>query len=152
MAVEGYNRRTQYSADLIHQAAIRWLDRQNLRQSFFGLLTYTLPHAELAQPNDSILQTYERMFREDKDCPGEPFSRYSASKRVHAQFAAMITRLDIYVGEILKKLKEKGLDDQTLVIFTSDNCPHEEGGADPTFFNRDGKLRGYQAYHYTFRL
>lgn len=54
----------------------------------------------------------------------------------------MITRLDTYVGEILAKLKEKGLDENTLVIFTSDNGPHEEGGADPEFFGRDGKLRG----------
>ena len=42
----------------------------------------------------------------------------------------MITRLDYYVGEVLKKLKEKGLDENTLVIFSSDNGPHEEGGAD----------------------
>ncbi len=41
-----------------------------------------------------------------------------------------------------EKLKEKGLDENTLVIFSSDNGPHEEGGADPTFFGRDGKLRG----------
>lgn len=54
----------------------------------------------------------------------------------------MITRLDAYVGEILAKLKEKGLDENTLVIFSSDNGPHEEGGADPDFFGRDGKLQG----------
>ena len=54
----------------------------------------------------------------------------------------MITRLDSYVGGILKKLKEKGLDENTIVFFSSDNGPHEEGGADPEFFGRDGKLRG----------
>lgn len=54
----------------------------------------------------------------------------------------MITRLDMYVGEILAKLKEKGWDDNTIVVFTSDNGPHEEGGADPDFFNRDGLLQG----------
>ena len=54
----------------------------------------------------------------------------------------MITRLDAYVGEILAKLKEKGMDENTIVIFSSDNGPHEEGGADPTFFNRDGLLKG----------
>ena len=60
----------------------------------------------------------------------------------------MITRLDKYVGEVLAKLKEKGLDDNTLVIFTSDNGPHEEGGADPEFFGRDGKLRGLKRQCY----
>lgn len=54
----------------------------------------------------------------------------------------MITRLDAQVGEVLAKLKEKGLDENTIVIFTSDNGPHEEGGADPNFFNRDGLLKG----------
>jgi arylsulfatase A-like enzyme len=54
----------------------------------------------------------------------------------------MITRLDTQVGEILQKLEEKGLAENTLVIFTSDNGPHTEGGADPDWFNRDGLLRG----------
>ena len=63
-------------------------------------------------------------------------------------FRSMITRLDYYVGEVLNKLKEKGLDENTIVIFTSDNGPHEEGGADPTFFGRDGKLRGLKRQCY----
>ncbi len=54
----------------------------------------------------------------------------------------MITRLDAYVGEIFDLLKKKGFDENTIVVFTSDNGPHEEGGADPAFFNHDGKLRG----------
>lgn len=60
----------------------------------------------------------------------------------------MITRLDKQVGEILQLLKSKGLDDNTVVIFTSDNGPHEEGGADPSFFNRDGLLRGIKRATY----
>lgn len=47
----------------------------------------------------------------------------------------MITRLDMYVGQIMEKLKEKGLDKNTIVIFASDNGPHEEGGADPYFLD-----------------
>ena len=60
----------------------------------------------------------------------------------------MITRLDQYVGEVMAKLREKGLDKNTIVIFTSDNGPHEEGGADPEFFGRDGKLRGLKRQCY----
>lgn len=65
---------------------------------------------------------------EDKTWGGQEGSRYNPSVHTHAQFAGMITRLDYYVGEVLNKLKEKGLDENTIVIFTSDNGPHEEGG------------------------
>ncbi|WP_287663882.1 arylsulfatase [Bacteroides sp.] len=137
-----YRKRPQYSADIIHQKALEWLDRQDGKQPFFGIFTYTLPHAELVQPEDSILNEYKAEFSPDKVFKGSEGSRYNGITHTHAQFAGMITRLDYYVGEVLKKLKEKGLDENTLVIFSSDNGPHEEGGADPTFFGRDGKLRG----------
>lgn len=137
-----YFKRPQYSAELIHREAMKWLEGQDAAQPFFGIFTYTLPHAELAQPDDSLLAAYRRQFFEDKTWGGQEGSRYNPVVHTHAHFAAMITRLDGYVGEILALLKEKGLDDNTLVIFTSDNGPHEEGGADPDFFGRDGKLRG----------
>ncbi len=138
----GYEKRTQYTADLIHQAAMEWLDDRTADEPFYGLFTYTLPHAELVQPNDSILQAYKGRFCNDKSFAGAQGSRYNPIDNVHAQFAGMITRLDAYVGEILAKLEAKGLSDNTLIIFSSDNGPHEEGGADPTFFNRDGLLKG----------
>ncbi len=139
---DDYAKRSQYSADMIHRAALDWLSRQQAGKPFFGLFTYTLPHAELVQPNDSILQHYKKRFFNDKTWGGQEASRYNASVHTHAQFAGMITRLDSYVGEILDRLKAQGLDENTIVIFTSDNGPHEEGGADPAFFGRDGKLRG----------
>ncbi len=142
MSGTDYRKRTQYSADLIHQHALKWIDCQQKGEPFFGLLAYTLPHAELVQPNDSIVQHYIKQFKEDKDYPGNKGSRYNATQHTHAQFAAMISRMDCYVGELMAKLQEKGLAENTLIIFTSDNGPHEEGGADPKFFGRDGKLKG----------
>lgn len=142
MSGADYRKRSQYTADMIHQEAMKWLDRQTADQPFYGLFTYTLPHAELVQPEDSILTAYKGHFCNDKSFGGNIGSRYNAIDHVHAQFAAMITRLDAYVGEILAKLDEKGLSENTIVIFSSDNGPHEEGGADPTFFNRDGLLKG----------
>ena len=142
MTGKEYEQRTQYSADMIHQKAMEWLERQDGSRPFFGIFTYTLPHAELYQPEDSILTAYKKQFFWDRTWGGQDQSRYHESTHVHAQFAAMITRLDAYVGQILNTLKAKGLDENTLVIFTSDNGPHEEGGADPAFFGRDGKLRG----------
>ncbi len=139
---EDYLNRPQYSADMVHQRAMQWLERQTDEEPFYAFLTYTLPHAELVQPEDSILTAYKQQFTDDKTFGGAPGSWYHAIGNVHAQFAGMITRLDTYVGDIMRLLKEKGLDENTLVIFSSDNGPHEEGGADPTFFNRDGVLRG----------
>lgn len=140
-----YENREQYSADLIHQYALRWLDeRAEALESdgtpFLGIFTYTLPHAELWQPRDSILAAYNGHFCTEKSGGGS--SWYKQISNGHAQFAAMITRLDCMVGEIMAKLDEKGLADNTVLIFTSDNGPHEEGGADPDFFNRDGLLQG----------
>lgn len=139
---EGYRNRTEYSADLIHRAAMDWLGRRSADRPFFGMLTYTLPHAELCQPDDSIVEYYKAKFHDDPSYPGKESARYNPVANTHAQFAAMISRLDCYVGEILALLCEKGLEENTLVIFSSDNGPHEEGGADPEFFGRDGKLRG----------
>jgi arylsulfatase A-like enzyme len=56
----------------------------------------------------------------------------------------MITELDDYVGELLAKLKELGLEKNTIVVFASDNGPHLEAGADPDYFNSNGNLRGYK--------
>ncbi len=137
-----YDNRTQYSADLIHERAMKWLAQQTREEPFFAMLTYTLPHAELRQPDDSLLNRYKQRFADDKVFQGACGSRYNATLHTHAEFAAMITRLDCLVGDIMQLLDEKGMAENTLLIFTSDNGPHEEGGADPAFFNRDGRFRG----------
>ena len=55
---EGYKLRTQYASDLIHERAMQWLEKQTPDRPFLGIFTYTLPHAELAQPHDSIVQHF----------------------------------------------------------------------------------------------
>ena len=139
---EDYGHRTQYSADLIHQRALDWLRRQEKGKPFFGIFTYTLPHAELRQPEDSLLQSFRGKLLPERTYKGNNPSRYNPTPEAHAQFAAMIARLDAQVGEIMQVLEEEGLADNTVLIFTSDNGPHEEGGADPEYFNHDGKFRG----------
>ena len=138
-----YENREQYTSDLIHQYALDWIDRQDADQPFMGIFTYTLPHAELWQPQDSLVAKYTERFKgNDSEFGGNFGSWYYRNYGKHAQFAAMVNRLDIQVGEIFAKLEEKGLADNTLVIFTSDNGPHTEGGADPGWFNQADLLRG----------
>lgn len=139
---DDYNQRRQYSADLIHQRAMEWLSRQEAGRPFFGILTYTLPHAELRQPDDSLLQAFRGRLLPERTFQGNNPSRYNPTPEAHAQFAAMITRLDAYVGQLMQLLEAKGLAQNTVLIFTSDNGPHEEGGADPAYFNHDGCFRG----------
>lgn len=138
-----YENRSQYTSDLIHQYALEWIDRQDDQQPFLGIFTYTLPHAELWQPQDSLVEKYTKKFAGDDSSFGGNFSSwYYLNYGRHAQFAAMVERLDIQVGQIFDKLEEKGLADNTLVIFTSDNGPHQEGGADPAWFNQAALLQG----------
>ena len=140
-------KKEQYAQDLIHQQAIQFI-RNNKDHRFFMFLPYVLPHAELTSPEDSILAMYKNKIEERKPYKGVDSGKgykdgsYGSSANPHADFAAMITRLDAYVGDVVRELKRLGLDKNTLVIFTSDNGPHREGGADPDFFKSYGPLRG----------
>ncbi|MEX2369682.1 MAG: arylsulfatase [Bacteroidales bacterium] len=138
----------QYSFDLIHRQAMKFLE-ENSDTSFFMYLPYTIPHAELIVPDDSIFRSFIGRFAETPwsgvdDGPRYRKGPYGSQEYPRAAFAAMVTRLDMAVGEILAKLIEYGIEENTLVIFTSDNGPHLEGGADPDFFNSNGAYRGYK--------
>ncbi|RXK61811.1 DUF4976 domain-containing protein [Lacibacter luteus] len=133
-----------YSAALIHQQAVQYINRQG-NKPFFMYLSYTLPHGDVIGPHDSLYNYYKQKFNE------QPLTGAALKTRPHnmqpepyphAQFAAMVGRLDLYVGEIVKAIKEKGLEENTLIIFSSDNGPHRENGGDPEFFNSNGIYRG----------
>jgi arylsulfatase A len=139
----------EYAPDLIHSEALKFIE-SNKNNKFFLFLPYTLPHAELIVPVDEILQKYRNKYLPEKEYQGSDYGDnydkrgYCSQKESHAVFAAMISRLDKYVGEILSKLNEFDIAENTIVIFTSDNGPHLEGGADPDFFDSNGPLRGYK--------
>jgi len=133
---------TEYAAELIHQKALQFIDQQK-NKPFFLFLSYTLPHAALQVPDDSLFEKYKRQFNE-KPVPVKPWNGkgYAPQPYPRAAYAAMVSRLDVYVGQILQKLRDDGLEKNTLVIFSSDNGPHMEGGNDPSYFNSSGGLRG----------
>ncbi|MEQ6119807.1 arylsulfatase [Reichenbachiella sp. MALMAid0571] len=138
-----------YAQDLIHSQALKFID-ENKDKPFFLFMPYVLPHAELIAPDDEILKQYKGVFPEQyyegvkgsAYDSGWHYARYMTQETPHAVFAAMVSRIDKYVGDVMLKLEELSLDKNTLVIFTSDNGPHIEGGADPDFFDSNGPLRG----------
>ncbi len=123
------NNKIQYSADLIAEEALDFVRRQR-NDRFFLYFAPTLPHAN----NEARVEGMEvpdlGPYR-DLDWP--------APAKGHA---AMVTRLDRDVGRLLDLLDELRLTSKTLVLFTSDNGPHKEGGNDPDFNDSNGPLRG----------
>ncbi len=137
-----------YSADLIHKAAIQFIEK-NKAKPFFLYYPTTIPHAELFAKEEYIAKFRgkflpEKSFKGVDSGPTFRKGPYGSQTEAHAAFAAMITQLDDYVGEILAKLDELNLTDKTIIFFTSDNGPHLEGGADPDYFDSNGPLRGYK--------
>jgi len=140
-----------YAPDVIQEKALDFI-RNNRDTTFFAFLPIVIPHAELIVPDDDL---YRQSLGKYPETPyvGRPgadygqdlvISMYCSQENPHATFAAMVLRIDQYVGEIVKELEELGLTDNTIIMFTSDNGPHMEGGADPDFFNSNGGLRGYK--------
>jgi len=125
------SKRAQYSHDLFAEEAQRFIEK-NKEKPFFLYLALTTPHANneagklgMEVPSD------------------EPYSKmdWPQPQRNHA---AMITRMDRDIGRLLDKLRELGIDENTIVFFTSDNGPHQEGGGNPFFFQSSGVLRGFK--------
>ena len=127
-----------YSHDLIMGAALDFV-RANKDKAFFCYLPVTIPHASMHAPKE-LHDKYRKLFPQFEDKVG----KYDGPDVVNpvAAFPAMVEHLDNGVGELLALLKELGIDDNTLVIFTSDNGAHKEGGHDPEFWDSNGPLRG----------
>ena len=128
-----------YSHDLITDKALKFV-ADNKDQPFFLYMPFTIPHAELVVPEDEILEEYRSLGWPENPHPDG--QHYGPQPTPHAAFAAMITRMDRDIGRVMKLIKKLGLDDDTIIMFTSDNGPHKEGGADPNWFDSNGIYRG----------
>lgn len=142
------NGKGDYAPALIHEKALAFLEAHR-DTSFFLFYPMIIPHAELAAP-EKYMAMYRGKFLPEKVFQGvdegEAFRKgpYGSQREAHAAFAAMIHLMDEQVGNVLDKVEALGLDENTLIIFTSDNGPHVEGGADPDYFDSNGNLRGYK--------
>ena len=117
-----------FAPDLFEKQAATWLESIDPRRPFFLYFPTTIPHAN----NEAhALETPDLAPYADKPWP-------DAQKR----YAALVTRLDTQVGQLLQALRDRHLDQNTLVIFASDNGPHEEGADPAQFFHSAGPFRG----------
>ena len=137
-----------YAQELFTNETIDYIRRER-DNPFFVLLAYSSPHAELGAP-EKYIQQYQEAFDETPYTgmsTGEPSDKYAwyypePVDRPNATLAAMITALDDYIGQIAAALEAQGIADNTLIVFTSDNGPHDEGGADPEFFEASAPYKG----------
>ena len=132
--------RKHYSHTLIADECLKFI-RANKDKPFFCYVPFTIPHAAMQAPEERVAP-WRKKFPEFEEVTG----RYGGSviKNPVAAFAAMMTLMDEDVGRILDLLEELEIEDDTLVIFTSDNGPHKEGGHKPDFFDSNGPLKGYK--------
>jgi arylsulfatase A-like enzyme len=129
----GYaTQRIQYAGDLFAAESLKFVE-ENRDRPFFLYLAVTVPHAN----NERF-----HALKDGQEVPDYgPYASRDWPAPLKGQ-AAMITRLDSQVGQLLAHLKELGLDRKTLVLFSSDNGPHREGGNRPEFFEASGPVRG----------
>lgn len=131
----------EYSADLISDEVLKFI-RKNKDLPFFVYWASTVPHVALQVPDDSLAE----YIGEWEDAPYPGGKGYIPHFKPRAAYAAMITRMDRDVGRAMDLVKELGLEENTIFVFTSDNGPthgtHEGlAGTDATFFNSHGGLR-----------
>ena len=118
-----------YSHDLIMAEAMKFLEA-NHHKRFFLYLPLTIPHANNeARQAGMEVPDYGQYAKLDWPQP----------QKGHA---AMISRMDRDLGVLFQRLKDHGIDEKTIVFFTSDNGPHREGGNDPDFNDSNGPLNG----------
>lgn len=128
------SKRVTYSHDSMTEAALRFVE-SNQHNPFLLHIHWTIPHAnnEAGRVLGDGMEVPDYGPYTDKDWP-------NAEKG----FAAMITRMDGDVGRLMTLLRELTIDQNTVVLFTSDNGPHNEGGHDHTYFDSNGPLKGFK--------
>ncbi len=137
----------RYVHDEVFDRALAFVDGHRA-EPFFLYLPLTLPHAELVAPPEGlgpyVDAAGDSLFPETPWAPpldGTGYARHN--RRPRATYAAMVTRLSRDVGRLTDRLRELGLAEDTLVLFASDNGPHDAGGlGGPAFFASAGPFAG----------
>ena len=127
-----------YAATLMEEEALNFLE-QNKDKPFFLLYASPQPHVPLQAP-EKWVKYYQDKLGEEEPYLGD--KGYFPNLTPNATYAAMISHLDEQVGTIVNKLKEMGIYENTLIVFSSDNGPTYAGGVDPEYFASAKPFKG----------
>ena len=141
-----------YSHDEFAKESLRFI-KNNKDKPFFLYVPFAIPHAELTVPEDSKKQYKDLNWPETPHKVGGGAKKgngygsqytdgYCAQDKPNLTYASMISRMDKNIRKIVNLLKELGLEENTIILFASDNGPSYEGGQDILFFNSSGGLKG----------
>jgi arylsulfatase A len=132
-----YYKGKEYASEKMTSKALDFIEL-NKQHPFFLYLPFAIPHLSLQAP-DEYIEKYKGQF-EEKIYYGQ--KGYAATRYPRSTYAAMISYLDDQVGIIMKKIKALGLDENTIIMFSSDNGATFSAGVDTKFFNSVSGLRG----------
>ncbi|GAB3015916.1 arylsulfatase [Niabella terrae] len=143
MDPKNYERYQQryYAPDYLIRAALGFIEKHK-EETFFLYYPSPLPHVSLQAPQRWV-DYYHRKFGDETPFLG---GSYFPCRYPRATYAAMISLLDEQVGQIVAKLKQAGLYDETIIMFCSDNGPASNGGVAPAFFNSAGPFKGTRGW------
>ena len=140
-----FTQQKEYAPALIHQKSLEFI-KNNKDKPFFMYYASPLPHVPLQVPTE-YTDAYRKVFGEEKPYTGKS---YFPTQHPNATYAAMITYLDMQLGELIAELKTQGIYENTLIVFTSDNGPTYTGGVDANYFdsakpfeNNYGRTKGF---------
>ena len=145
---QSYSKFTQqdYAPQKMQEKALAFITK-NKDQPFFMYYASPLPHLPLQVPKKGV-EKYKKAFGKEEPYLGN--QSYFPNRNPRATYAAMITYLDNQVGEIVTHLKEKGIYENTVIFFSSDNGPTYLGGVDFNYFksskpftNGFGRTKGF---------
>ena len=127
-----------FAPDRMIEKALHFLDTTAVEKPFFLYYPSPIPHVSLQVPDSLVLQ-YQGQFEEQ---PYYGNQGYTAHQYPLSAYAAMITHLDSEVGKIWEAVKARGQEENTLILFSSDNGPTFAGGVDADYFNSAAGFRG----------
>lgn len=132
----------QYAPELMLEEALSFIE-DNKEQPFFLYFASPIPHVPLQAPKDYV-EKYIRKVGPEAPYLGD--QGYFPNRTPRATYAAMVNYLDSQIGELVNKMKELGLYENTIIFFTSDNGPTYNGGSDSPYFESGGPFESEQGW------